>query len=62
MEHFYRELKSGKNKADALRQAKLSLLQAQVELKALGTKQSLAAPFYWAPFILVGDWGPIREN
>jgi len=62
MEHFYRELKSGKNKAEALRQAKLSLLQAQVELKALGTKHSLAAPFYWAPFILVGDWRPIQTN
>jgi CHAT domain-containing protein len=61
MEHFYRELKSGKNKADALRQAKLKILNSKIELKALGNLQSLASPFYWAPFVLVGDAAPLRN-
>jgi CHAT domain-containing protein len=56
MEQFYRRLKQGESKAEALRQAKLDVLQAMIDLRALGTRQSLAPPFYWAPFILVGDW------
>jgi CHAT domain-containing protein len=56
MEHFHRHLKQGQSKAEALRQAKLAVLQASITLKALGKPQSLASPFYWAPFILVGDW------
>jgi CHAT domain-containing protein len=56
MEHFYRYLKQGQSKAEALHQAKLRLLEATITLQALGQRQSLAAPFYWAPFVLVGDW------
>ena len=56
MERFHRRLKQGESKAEALRQAKLDILQATINLKALGIPQSLAPPFYWAPFILVGDW------
>jgi CHAT domain-containing protein len=62
MEEFYRRLKKGESKAEALRQAKLELIQSKVELKALGMRESLAAPFYWAPFILVGDWGSMRQK
>ena len=61
MEKFYQWLKKGANKAEALRQAKLEILNSQIELKALGDVQSLASPFFWAPFILIGDWEPIRE-
>lgn len=42
---MYRNLPDG-SKADALRKAKLELLMNQ------GTSH----PYYWAPFILVGDW------
>ncbi|MBI3330438.1 MAG: CHAT domain-containing protein, partial [Nitrospinae bacterium] len=56
MERFYQRLKQGESKAEALRQAKLEVLQATIDLKAIGRRQPLAAPFYWAPFILVGDW------
>lgn len=56
MERFYRRMKQGESKTEALRQAKLEVLHATMDLKALGMRQSLASPFYWAPFILVGDW------
>jgi CHAT domain-containing protein len=62
MERFYQNLKQGLSKAEALRQAKLDVIRSSVNLKATGTRQALASPFYWAPFILVGDWGPIRTN
>ena len=61
MEKFYQWLKKGTNKADALRQAKLEILNSKIELKALGDVQSLASPFYWAPFILIGDPAPLRN-
>ena len=48
MSRFYEELsKSEVTKAEALRRAQLSVLQnPQYERK----------PFYWAPFVLVGNW------
>jgi CHAT domain-containing protein len=51
MESFYRYLSNGANKREALRRAKLDYLAA-----AQGAKKD---PFYWAPFILMGDWQPI---
>jgi CHAT domain-containing protein/tetratricopeptide (TPR) repeat protein len=51
MKGFYKNLKVGKNKASALRQAQLSLLSS-TEWKN---------PFYWAPFILVGDWESLKR-
>jgi CHAT domain-containing protein/Tfp pilus assembly protein PilF len=55
MEFFYRNLKEGQPKAEALRQAKKQLMQTQVWSDALKEEQSLAAPYFWAPFILVGS-------
>jgi CHAT domain-containing protein len=47
MDEFYRNLiKSGLYKTDALRKAQLSLL----------SNEEFAHPFYWAPFVLFGDW------
>ncbi len=47
MERFYDQLVAQKSgKTEALRQAKLALLE----------DESLAHPFSWAPFILVGNW------
>ena len=62
MERFYQHLKRGLSKAEALRQAKLDIIRSNVDLKATGRREELASPFYWAPFILVGDWGPIHTN
>jgi tetratricopeptide (TPR) repeat protein/CHAT domain-containing protein len=47
---MYGNLKSG-SKAEALRQAKLSLLN----------NPSTSHPFYWGPFILMGNW-KVRYN
>lgn len=47
MRKFYQSLnKPGITKAEALRQAQLSLL----------LESDYDAPFFWAPFILVGNW------
>lgn len=43
---FYQNLKAGKSKAAALQAAQLSLLK----------QERYSHPFYWAPFILIGDW------
>ncbi len=51
MEFFYRHLQAGSSKKQALRQAKLDYLHA-----SRGDKKD---PFYWAPFILNGDWRPL---
>jgi len=47
METFYRGLTaSGLSKAEALRRAQVELLRSE----------AFAHPFYWAPFLLVGNW------
>ncbi|CAN1212730.1 CHAT domain-containing protein [Tumidithrix helvetica PCC 7403] len=47
MEVFYQELsKPGTTKADALRTAQMSLLK----------QPAFTHPFYWSPFVLVGNW------
>jgi CHAT domain-containing protein len=47
MTEFYRELnKTQLNKSEALRQAQLALVKSS----------QFRHPFYWAPFILVGNW------
>jgi CHAT domain-containing protein len=51
MESFYLHLSEGLSKKQALRRAKLDYLET-----ARGNKRD---PFYWAPFILVGDWSPV---
>ena len=55
MEAFYRNLKQGVGKAEALRRARIELMQSRVCSDALGEEASLAAPYFWAPFILVGS-------
>ncbi|HXV64894.1 MAG TPA: CHAT domain-containing protein, partial [Vicinamibacteria bacterium] len=51
MARFYEGLHSGASKKQALRQAKLDYLEASE-----GDKKD---PFYWAPFVLNGDWQPL---
>ena len=49
MDEFYRDLvqsQSGVNKAEALRQAQLALIKSP----------DFNHPFYWSPFVLVGNW------
>jgi CHAT domain-containing protein len=75
MQRLYTNLKAGMPKAEALRQAQLTLIHDQKgedgqadnrggigavsNGKATGTPTMAATfsnPFYWAPFILIGDW------
>ena len=49
MDEFYQDLlqsESGVNKAKALRQAQLALIESE----------DFNHPFYWSPFVLVGNW------
>ena len=46
MTDFYRELAVGKSKGEALQSAEIAVLK----------NPKYAHPFYWAPFILMGDW------
>ncbi|MBD2728530.1 CHAT domain-containing protein [Nostoc sp. FACHB-892] len=44
MSEFYRQLKAGVNKAEALQRAQLSVFANE------------KAPYFWAPYVLVGNW------
>jgi CHAT domain-containing protein len=50
MVEFYRQLRSGLPAAEALRAAKLGALN-----QARKAKSNEAHPFYWAPFLLLGN-------
>jgi len=56
MEHFYVALKQGLTKAEALRKARREVMQMRIRDNATGQEESLASPYFWAPFILVGSW------
>jgi CHAT domain-containing protein/lipopolysaccharide biosynthesis regulator YciM len=75
MQRLYTNLKAGMPKAQALRQAQLTLIYEQKDAagqadnrgglgvvsnaKVTGTPTTAVAfndPFFWAPFILIGDW------
>ena len=51
MYQFYENIQQNLPKDEALHQAKIRFLEEQSNIKA--------HPFYWAPFILIGDVGPI---
>ena len=55
MEHFYQQLKQGKSKDEALRQAKLNYL-AEVD------DPLFSHPYHWASFVVIGDEQPIYQN
>lgn len=44
MREFYNNLVKGNTKAEALREAELAVMKKR------------PSPFYWAPFVLLGDW------
>ena len=43
---FYKRLKNGVDKATALQQAQIRIME----------KEEYLHPYYWAPFVLIGDW------
>lgn len=54
MRAFYKNLQK-MPKVEALRQAQLSMIKSDSGLTT-GGEPAWSHPFYWAPFILVGDW------
>jgi len=63
MENFYRRwtTQPGMTKAEALRQAQLSLLHGETQPSSASPSSSNASPpyanpYYWAPFVLIGNW------
>lgn len=46
MLEFYRHIKNGLDKATALQEAQKTIMK----------KEEYSHPFYWAPFVLVGNW------
>ncbi len=52
MKAFYAELARGTGRAEALRRAKLALLQ----------EPRFAHPYYWAAFFAAGDWRPLDKR
>jgi|GEM_PF-1361488 len=55
MKLFYQNLKEGMTKVEALRQAKLKLIQSN-RVFGGGQKFSFAQPYLWAAFVLIGHW------
>jgi CHAT domain-containing protein/tetratricopeptide (TPR) repeat protein len=55
MEAFYRGLKAGLSKADALRQARRQTMLREINSAVTGEHESLASPYFWAPFVLIGE-------
>ena len=59
MEEFYREWTTHANmpKAEALREAQLALLRSHLSgIEKHSASGNYAHPYYWAPFILIGNW------
>jgi CHAT domain-containing protein/tetratricopeptide (TPR) repeat protein len=57
MRAFYRELSHGTGRAESLRRAKLALLRRQPP-----GQPDFSHPYYWAAFIIAGDWTPLRPG
>lgn len=59
MVRFYKHLKNGKAKDEALRAAQIELIRGPIEItneKGEIEKVDASAPYYWAAFQLYGDW------
>ncbi len=52
MTKFYQRLTAGNGRSASLRTVQLELLKSR----------DYSHPFYWAPFIIAGDWTPLRTN
>jgi CHAT domain-containing protein len=46
MTNFYKEILAGQSKAESLRRAQLRVMH----------DPRFAHPYYWAPFVILGDW------
>jgi len=57
MKCFYTKMAEGYTKGAALRFAQLQFIEGQVEPRP--DRQACTHPYFWAPFFLVGDAGPL---
>jgi CHAT domain-containing protein len=55
MKQFYQNLKDGMSKGEALREAKLEMMNWFYQDEK-GQDQKHNHPYYWANFILIGNW------
>ncbi len=53
MQTFYRLRETGLTKGEAIRMAQMALLSSEHDLHS---GHDYAHPFFWAPFILIGNW------
>ncbi|MEO1186925.1 MAG: CHAT domain-containing protein, partial [Cyanobacteria bacterium J06636_27] len=51
---FYQNLRAGESKAKALQQAQLALIRNPEKISEI--EGEYKKPYYWSPFILVGNW------
>ena len=58
METFYRNLIAGKEKGESLRYAQLQFIRGETDL-SVAQSAFYSHPYFWAPFFLVGDAGPL---
>jgi len=58
MTDFYKDWTTGSStpKAEALREAQLDMLHNGSDDAGTACKSSLKHPYFWAPFILIGNW------
>ncbi len=59
MIRFYKHLRAGKTKDEALRQAQIELIRGPIEVvneKGEKTLFDASTPYYWAGFQVYGDW------
>ncbi len=54
MQDFYKSLKKGKTKAEALQKSKLEFLKTADKLKA--------NPYFWSTYVIIGDTSPMYEK
>ena len=58
MQRFYRYLRRGLSKSRALQKAKIDVIRAAGK----NLKKAAGNPYYWAPFILIGDATEVQFN
>jgi len=54
VQKFYQNLRAGKTKAQALQQAQIALIRNANKKSEI--REEYSKPYYWSPFIMIGNW------